>query len=74
MKIRQTYIGEETVLIMSRAHGPRAYEVLQGEIDESRAASREGKSPAARKSGVGTAELLQDELEGTFRSKSLSRE
>ena len=71
IKIRQTYIGAETVLIMSRADGPRAYEVLQAEIDESREAAREGKSPAARKSGVGTAELLQDELEGTFSSKSI---
>jgi hypothetical protein len=74
VKIRQTYIGEETVLIMSRADGPRAFEVLQAEIDESRVASMEGKSKAPRKSSVGTAELLQDELEGTFSSKSIGRD
>jgi hypothetical protein len=44
INIRQTYIGEETVLILGRADGPRAYEVLQGEIDESRAAEKEAKN------------------------------
>jgi len=44
INIRQTYIGEETVLIMGRADGPRAYEVLQAEIDESRAAAEEAKN------------------------------
>jgi hypothetical protein len=50
--IRQTYIGEETVLILKRADGPRAYEVLQEEIDQSRAASREAKNAA--KSALGS--------------------
>ncbi|MHB8108335.1 MAG: hypothetical protein ACYDH4_13070 [Candidatus Cryosericum sp.] len=71
IKIRQTYIGEETVLIMSRADGPRAYEVLQAEIDESRATSQ---SQPEKKSGVGTAELLIDELKGTFNSRSIGRD
>jgi hypothetical protein len=35
--IRQTYIGEETILILSREEGPRAYEILRREIDASRA-------------------------------------
>jgi hypothetical protein len=54
--IRQTYIGEETVLILKRADGPRAYEVLQQEIDQSRAASREakGSSKPARDSSSQT--------------------
>jgi hypothetical protein len=43
ISIQQSYIGEETVLILSRADGPRAYEILQEEIDASRAAS-----PAAK--------------------------
>ena len=34
--IRQTYISEETILILSRDDGPRAYEVLRCEIDRSR--------------------------------------
>jgi hypothetical protein len=41
ISIQQSYIGEETVLILSRADGPRAYEILQQEIDASRAASPE---------------------------------
>ena len=36
INIRHTYIGEETVLILDRADGPRAYEVLREEIDKSR--------------------------------------
>lgn len=36
INIRHTYIGEETVLILDRADGPRAYEVLRKEIDKSR--------------------------------------
>ena len=38
INIRHTYIGEETVLILDRSDGPRAYEVLRGEIDKSRTA------------------------------------
>jgi hypothetical protein len=41
ISIRQSYIGEETVLIIGRGDGPRAYEVLQEEIDASRAAAPE---------------------------------
>ncbi len=37
ISIRDTYIGEETVLILGRDDGPRAYEVLRREIDKSRA-------------------------------------
>ncbi len=33
INIRQTYIGEETVLIVDRYDGPRAYEILRQEID-----------------------------------------
>ncbi len=36
INIRHTYIGEETVLILDRADGPRAYDVLREEIDKSR--------------------------------------
>jgi len=36
--IRDTYIGEETILILGREDGPRAYEILRQEIDRSRAA------------------------------------
>jgi hypothetical protein len=36
INIRQTYIGEETVLIVDRHDGPRAYEILRQEIDGSR--------------------------------------
>ncbi|MDG6926580.1 MAG: hypothetical protein JRN09_08505 [Nitrososphaerota archaeon] len=39
INIQQSYIGKETVLILSRADGPRAYEILQDEIDASRVAS-----------------------------------
>jgi hypothetical protein len=38
INIRHTYIGEETVLILGRSEGPRAYEVLREEIDKSRTA------------------------------------
>ena len=34
--LRQTYIGEETVLIVDRNDGPRAYEILRQEIDGTR--------------------------------------
>jgi hypothetical protein len=37
ISISQSYIGRETVLILSRSNGPRAYEILQREIDASRA-------------------------------------
>ena len=37
ISIWQSYIGKETVLILSRSNGPRAYEILQEEIDASRA-------------------------------------
>jgi hypothetical protein len=33
IRIRQTYIGEETVLTVDRHDGPRAYEILREEID-----------------------------------------
>jgi hypothetical protein len=36
IKIRHTYIGEETVLILERDDGPIAYEILRREIDKSR--------------------------------------
>ncbi|MBI2126869.1 MAG: DUF2304 domain-containing protein, partial [Thaumarchaeota archaeon] len=36
INIGHTYIGEETVLILDRADGPRAYDVLREEIDKSR--------------------------------------
>jgi hypothetical protein len=39
ISISQSYIGRETVLILNRSNGPRAYEVLQEEIDASRAAA-----------------------------------
>ena len=38
ISIRHTYIGEETVLILGRDDGPRAYEILRMEIDKSREA------------------------------------
>jgi len=41
INIRHTYIGEETVLILGRADGPRACEVLREEIDKSRTDSVE---------------------------------
>jgi hypothetical protein len=46
ISIQQSYIGEETVLILSRADGPRAYEILQEEIDASRAAVLEARPRA----------------------------
>jgi hypothetical protein len=36
INLRQTYIGEETVLIVDRNDGPRAYEILRQEIDGTR--------------------------------------
>jgi len=50
ISIRQSYIGEETVLIIGRADGPRAYEILQEEIDASRAAAPQG---GAKRSATG---------------------
>jgi hypothetical protein len=41
IKIHQTYIGEETILILDRDEGPRAYEILREEIDRSRTAAAE---------------------------------
>jgi hypothetical protein len=38
ISIWQSYIGKETVLILNRSNGPLAYEILQEEIDASRAA------------------------------------
>ena len=35
IKLRHTYIGEETILILGRDDGPRAYEILRQEIDRS---------------------------------------
>jgi hypothetical protein len=43
ISIRQTYIGEETVLILKRSDGPLAFEVLQDEIDASRTTSSKSK-------------------------------
>jgi len=37
ISLRHTYIGEETVLILGRDDGPRAYEIMRQEIDRSRA-------------------------------------
>ena len=80
INVRQTYIGEESILIVGRADGPRAYEVLQSEIDESRVASTEGKDPSERgsgrpamKKGVGPGELLANEIDGTFQTRSIGR-
>ena len=39
ISIHQTYIGEETILILDRDEGPRAYEILREEIDMSRTAA-----------------------------------
>jgi hypothetical protein len=36
ISIRHTYIGEETVLILNRDDGPRAYDILRHEIDSAR--------------------------------------
>jgi hypothetical protein len=51
ISIRQSYIGEETVLILKRSDGPLAFEVLQGEIDASRAtaAGQRTRTKAAAK-------------------------
>jgi len=38
IRIHQTYIGEETILILDRDEGPKAYEILREEIDRSRTA------------------------------------
>jgi len=40
IRLRHTYIGEETILILGRDDGPRAYEILKTEIDRSRKASK----------------------------------
>jgi hypothetical protein len=39
IRIHQTYIGEETILILDRDEGPKAYEILREEIDRSRTAT-----------------------------------
>jgi hypothetical protein len=36
ISIHQTYIGEETILILDRDEGPKTYEILREEIDRSR--------------------------------------
>jgi hypothetical protein len=41
IRIHQTYIGEETILILDRDEGPKAYEILREEIDRSRTAMDE---------------------------------
>jgi len=46
INIRHTYIGEETILILGRDDGPRAYEILRHEIDKSRAAPVEAETRA----------------------------
>lgn len=38
IKLRHTYIGEETILILGRDDGPKAYAILRQEIDSSRTA------------------------------------
>jgi hypothetical protein len=38
VKIRHTYIGEETILVLGRDEGSKAYGILRQEIDRSRAA------------------------------------
>ncbi len=38
VKIRHTYIGEETILVLGRDEGSRAYGILRQEIDRSRTA------------------------------------
>lgn len=37
VRIRHTYIGEETILILDRDDGPAAYDILRQEIDKARA-------------------------------------
>jgi hypothetical protein len=39
IRLHGTYIGEETLLILGRDDGPRAYQILKEEIDRSRTAS-----------------------------------
>lgn len=39
--LHQSYVGEETILTVSRDEGPRAYEILRYEIDRSRGTSEE---------------------------------
>jgi hypothetical protein len=39
IRIHQTYIGEETILILDREEGPKAYGILREEIDRSRTAA-----------------------------------
>jgi hypothetical protein len=46
VKIRHTYIGEETILVLGRDEGPRAYGILRQEIDRSRAASVKAETKA----------------------------
>jgi hypothetical protein len=46
VKIRHTYIGEETILILGRDEGSRAYGILRQEIDRSRAVSVRRKTKA----------------------------
>lgn len=49
--IRQTYIGDETILILNRDEGPRAYEILRYEIDRSRGTSEKQVGSLARLEG-----------------------
>ena len=46
ISLSQTYIGEETILILSREEGPRAYEILRYEIDRSRKAAAKAQGNA----------------------------
>ena len=46
IKLSQTYIGDETILILSRDEGPRAYEILRYEIDRSDKAKAKGQANA----------------------------
>ncbi len=41
IRIHQTYIGEETIIVLDRDEGPKAYEILREEIDRSRTATTE---------------------------------
>jgi hypothetical protein len=51
--IRHTYIGEETVLILGREDGPRAYETLRQEIDDARSTqSNQATSPRRSQSRI----------------------
>lgn len=51
IRIRHTYIGEETILILEREGGPKAYEILREEVDRSRSLLVDalGSSPIARR-------------------------